>query len=73
MNIKHNYKIIIITVLIAITISQTRSTDPSIFIGNIDDILQGNGLFIGPSISQFQLDSDHTVDFINWGGSSVLK
>jgi hypothetical protein len=40
---------------------------------SIDDLMGGEGLFVGGSISAFTLASNHDYHFINWNGSNVLR
>jgi hypothetical protein len=40
---------------------------------SIDDLMGGEGLFVGGSISAFTLANNHDYHFINWNGSNVLR
>jgi hypothetical protein len=40
---------------------------------NVDDLMVGEGLFLGPSVASYGLDHDHTTSFISWDGSNVLR
>jgi hypothetical protein len=73
MSIQHHFKMTFMTIMAIIATSLSNLIDQSIEKCDADDILQGNGLFIGSTLSAFHLDSDHTIDFISWEGGNVLK